>query len=258
MIYRFVFVCLFVFSSQFVSGQDFATPQDSDFPDIVKTGKTANDFVPQGWKITGEAKGDLNTDNISDTALVVKGTNPKFIYKNSGLGTPEFDVNPRILIILFGTKEGFRLAQKSNSIIATAYSPTMEEPFDSIKIKDRILQIEQHVFMSAGGWGTSRYIYKFRFQSGDFRLIGADKFSVQRNTGETESRSYNFLTRKVKIETGNIEDDKGKTITRNFVIRRIHTLKTFKTPIRMGDRNRLLHLVLIFDFWLLIFDWNFY
>lgn len=230
MINKLILVCLFVFCSQFIFGQNFPTPQESDFPEIVKTGKNTSDFVPQNWKIIGEAKGDLNTDKISDAALVVQATNPKFIYKNEGLGRSEFDINPRILIVLFGTKDGFRLAEKSNSIIATSISPTMEDPFESIQIKDRILQIEQHVFMNAGGWGTSRYTYKFRFQNGEFRLIGADKYSLQRNTGETESRSYNFLTRKVKIEIGNIEDDKGNVSTRSFTIRRIHTLKTYKTP----------------------------
>lgn len=54
--------------------------------------------------------------------------------------------------------------------------------------------------------------------------------STQRNTGETESWSYNFLTRKVKIENGNIETGKTTKTTRGFEIDKLQTLKTFRKP----------------------------
>ena len=202
-------------------------PQPADYPAIAETGAKPSDFIPQNWKTLGEAKGDLNGDKISDAAFVIQGSDPKFIAKNDGLGTDTFDTNPRMLVILFGTSDGYKLAEKNMTFVASSNYPTMEEPFDSIEIKNGALQIKQHIFMSAGGWGTSNYTYKLRYQDGDFALIGADTTSVQRNTGEMETRSYNFLTRKVKVETGTIDSDKKKVSFRNFKMTKLQTLKNY-------------------------------
>lgn len=209
---------------------DFPLPTESDYPRLAESGKSKSDFIPENWKTLGEAKGDLNGDKTEDIALVLKAANAKFINKNEGLGSDTFDTNPRMLVILFGSNDGYKLAEQNNRIIAMADSPTMEEPFDSIEIKNGVLQIKQHIFMSAGGWGTSNYTYKFRYQNADFALIGADTTSLQRNTGETETRSYNFLTRKVKVEKGSIENNKSNSTLRNFKVIKMQTLKNFPKP----------------------------
>lgn len=228
---RILFTLIFLLGSQSAYGQkEFPMPSESDYPSIAESGAKTSDFIPQNWKTLGEVKGDLNDDKIFDAVLVIQGSDPKFVSKNEGLGTDIFDTNPRILIVLFGTKDGFKLAEKSNSIIAGASSPTMEEPFDSLEIKNGVIQIKQHIFMSAGGWGTSNYIYKFRYQNGEFALIGADVTSLQRNSGEMEKRSYNFLTRKVMVEKGSIEDETSKISFRGFKITALQTLKNYPKP----------------------------
>lgn len=215
---------------QAANAQDFPVPAKADYPEISVSGKEISDFVPSEWKIIGEAKGDLNGDKIPDAALAVTGTSAKFITKGEFIQPEGFDSNPRMLIVLFGEKDGFKLAEKSNTIIAVSSSPQMEEPFDGIEIKNGVLQFTQHIFMNAGGWSTSNHIYKFRFQKSEFVLIGADYNSVQRNTGEMESRSYNFLTRKVRIATGSISNDKTKNKMRNFKLTGAKNLKTFSVP----------------------------
>lgn len=228
---KLLLTLIFLCGLQAVNGQEnFPLPSAADYPAVAETGTKATDFIPQGWKTLGEAKGDLNGDKIPDAALAVIGTDSKFITKNEGLGTETFDTNPRMLIVLFGTKDGFKLAEKSNSFIAAADSPTMEEPFDSVEIKNGVLQVKQHIFMNAGGWGTSNYTYKLRYQNGEFALVGADITSVQRNTGEMESRSYNFLTRKVKIGKGRTDSDREKVSLRNFKIGKLQTLKNYPKP----------------------------
>jgi hypothetical protein len=61
-------------------------------------------------------------------------------------------------------------------------------------------------------------------------IIGADESYVHRATGESEDRSYNFLTKKVKVSTGTISSDKQKVIWRTIDLKEQKTLKTFKEP----------------------------
>ena len=76
-----------------------------------------------------------------------------------------------------------------------------------------------------------RRMSSISFPEGDFFLIGADKTESARNTGETETRSYNFLTNKVRVETGNFSSNKkGKVAWRNFKLDKLKTFDTFKAP----------------------------
>ena len=72
--------------------------------------------------------------------------------------------------------------------------------------------------------------YVFRYQENEFKLIGADYNYTNRGSGKTENRSYNFLTKKVKISIGNISSDKEKTILRPFKYNKLKTFKTFNRP----------------------------
>ncbi len=80
----------------------------------------------------------------------------------------------------------------------------MEELYQDMSITNGVLTITFNIFTNAGGWGKFTNGYKFRYQDAQFMLIGADHFYLHRGSGETEDRSYNFITKKVKISTGNI------------------------------------------------------
>lgn len=206
-------------------------PAPSDYPALPKTAARPADFIPSGWKIMGEAEGDLNGDKRKDFALVIRATQPKFITTHDGLGESPFDTNPRILAVLFWENDGYKLALQSNSFIAMADFPTMSEPFQTVKIENGVLRLDFELFLSAGGWGMSNQNYKFRFQNGKFVLIGADKTDTQRNSGEMESRSFNFVTRKVQITTGNISGKpKDKIVWKTLRSKELKTFETFPKP----------------------------
>lgn len=216
-----------------VSAQDFVVPAESDYPPVRKEASKCEDFVPQNWEIMGKATGDLNKDGAPDCVLVVKGKNAKFLNKNEGLGAEVYDTNPRMLIILFKNSEKnlYELAKQSNSFIVIPDSPTMSEPFQEVAVKNGVLQLSFEQWSSAGSWAMAQMSYKFRFQSGEFVLIGADKTESMRNTGEMETRSYNFLTRKVRIENANFSSDKkGKIKWRAFKVEKLKTFDTYKAP----------------------------
>jgi hypothetical protein len=216
-----------------VSAQDFVVPTASDYPPLPKEASKCEDFAPKNWQIMSKTPGDLNNDRAADCVLVIRNTDAKFLNKNDGLGTEIYDTNPRILVILFKNVEKnlYQLAKQSNSFIVTPDSPTMSEPFQEASIKNGVLQLSFEQWSSAGSWSMAQMSYKFRFQNGDFVLIGADKTESMRNTGEMETRSYNFLTKKVRIETGNFSSDKkGKVRWKAFKLEKLKTFDTFKAP----------------------------
>jgi hypothetical protein len=133
---------------------------------------------------------------------------------------------------LFGSSEGsFTLAEQSNTFIIAPFSPVHDEPIREISIAENVLKIDFTLWQSAGSWSTTDASYRFRFSNGVFQLIGADRFDSMRNSGETEERSYNFLTHKVKITKGNFESEKPETVAwRPFTKVKLRTLKTIPVP----------------------------
>ncbi|MBK9164080.1 MAG: VCBS repeat-containing protein [Acidobacteria bacterium] len=205
-------------------------PTAEDYPALVQTAATCNGFTPRNWTVMASAEGDLNKDGRPDCVLVLKGTDRRFIYKNDGLGSEEFDTNPRVLAVAFAdAKGGFRLHVQNNSFIVMSDSPTMTEPFQDVSIKRGVLTFIFEEFYSAGSWSMSNRTYKFRYQNGEMTLIGVDKTSVQRNTGDIETRSYNLSTQRMTIEVGNISDDGQGKITRKAIrVRPLPTLRNVK------------------------------
>ncbi len=213
--------------------EKWVMPTAADYPTIAATGSKISDFVPVGFEVVKSVSGDLNADGVADTAVHIKGTSKKFLNANDGLGSDVFDTNPRILLILFKDKTAgtYRLAEQSNTFIIRPDSPVSSEPFQDMSIKNGVLQIDLELWQSAGGWGMTHASYKFRYRSGEFELIGADRNDAMRNTGEMETVSYNFLTNRVKVSKGNFSEDKKDKVTwRNLPRRALKTLKTFPKP----------------------------
>lgn len=208
------------------SGQSFT------YPLIKLKGNSIRDFVPKGWTILKSAKGDLNSDQQNDIALVLQHRDSVSLIKDDDGVSDTVVTQPRILVIAFynsATKQ-YDLIEQNNSFILNDDNPSMDDPFQNISIANQILQINFSIFYNMGGWETSTNIYKFRFQDNEFKLIGADYNSTMRNTGETEDRNYNFLTKKVKVITGNIEIVKRKTKWKQVDCKELKTFKTFTQP----------------------------
>jgi len=106
----------------------------------------------------------------------------------------------------------------------------MSEPFQEVKIRNGVLQLSFELWQSAGSWGMTQSSYSFKFLNGSFALIGADKTESMRNSGEMESRSYNFLTDKLKISTGNFSSDEKNIRWKTYRVKKLKTLDTFKAP----------------------------
>lgn len=197
-----------------VSAQELVIPKVT-YPALPKDGANAEAFVPKGWKLEKQQVGDLNKDGRDDLLLLLRMDDPKNIVKNEGLGQNPFDTNPRILAVAFndGAGKSFTLGLENHTLIARTEDPVMDDPVGEsggVAIERGTLKVDLYSFASAGSWSAGTTTFRLRHGRRGFELIGYDSTSTQRNTGEVEEISINYLTGKVQISTGTIEDDKLK------------------------------------------------
>lgn len=183
------------------------------YPRLPAQGISAEAFTPKGWKLEMRQDGDLNKDGVDDLLLLLRMDDAKNILKNEGLGQDPFDTNPRILAIAFGNGAGkpFTLALENHTLIARTEDPVMDDPMaesGGIAIARGTLEVALYSFASAGSWSTGTSTFRFRDGKRGFELIGYDSSTTERNSGNVEEISINYLTRKVRISTGTIADDK--------------------------------------------------
>lgn len=181
------------------------------YPSLPAQAGTVDRFVPAGWHLEAQARGDLDRDGIEDLALVLHEADPANVIRHDDVGENPLDTNPRLLAVLFGRKGGgYTLAAVNHTLIPRRVDPAMEDPFDSaggITIAKGALQVVLGRFFSAGSWDMENFGFTFRWQGGGFRLIGYDATSILRNTGEVRSLSIDYLTGRAKQTRGTIDSD---------------------------------------------------
>jgi hypothetical protein len=77
-----------------------------------------------------------------------------------------------------------------------------------------------------GGYGTTQTTCTYRFQNGDFYLIGKDVMEASRNIGNRTVVSENYLTWKRQVVTDNLFDESVEPTERwsNLPRTRLHKL----------------------------------
>ena len=196
-------------------------------------GSSLEELIPSGWKILDNKTGDLNQDGFQDLAFVIQDTDPDAFSLNDGFGGDTLDLNPRLLEIYFGSESGvLKRVLQSDQFIIRKDSPTMDEPFAGLEITEKgILEVQFHIWHSAGSWFTSNHTYKFRYQDNQFALIGYDWVEAHRASGDTKDYSINFLAKKMEITLGNYtEDGPGSVESIDFELDQLKTLESMGKP----------------------------
>jgi len=190
----------FVLSSNPIAAQKQKKPQ------LAKEGRTIEEVVPNGWEVQS-ATGDLNKDGIEDFVLLVRSNDPAYIKtRDDGF---ESNFSPLSLAVYFGSPSGvykrFKVWHDTVSGREDEYTDITNEL--SITPKGAI-DISVSSWSSMGTAATGGSTYRYRFQSGDFYLIGEESSWLNRMTGEGESTSINYLTGQKEITTGNMIEEK--------------------------------------------------
>ncbi len=175
---------------------------------ISQTAFRPIDFVPDGWKLYDKTDGDLDGDGQPDAALIIQRNDPAGVISNpDGLGYDSYDANPRILLVAFQDEPGrYQLIGRSDLIIPDHDSPTIEDPYETMLIKDGKLHLNLQFFASAGSWSMFNRRFQFRWNGKAMALIGFDLSYVHRGSGETRRSSVNYLSGKRQDSTGTIGD----------------------------------------------------
>ncbi|CTP88064.1 hypothetical protein A6R71_09930 [Xanthomonas translucens pv. arrhenatheri] len=183
------------------------------YPPLPAQGGDGAAFVPSGWRLESERRGDLNGDGRADLLLVLKMADPRNVLDNTGFGPDRVDTNPRMLAVAFAEGEGYRLALRDPALIPRPDAPNMEDYLDGGEpaIARGTFSVTLHQFASAGSWSTAETTFRFRYRQGCFQLIGYDVHSLHRGSGEVHEISANYLTGKAKASEGSIEDDALRT-----------------------------------------------
>ncbi len=169
-------------------------------------GLSVEDIVPAGW-LHQEASGDLNKDGIADLVIIATPDDAENLKtRDDGY---VYNFNQPVLAIYFGNAQGqFQQWKQYDNVIPADDSEFCHHDI-VLTITDRnTLRIATELWCSAGSYGASTDTYTFRYQNGDFYLIGMDHEEIQRNTGECVTTSENYLTWKRQVLTSNFTNTK--------------------------------------------------
>lgn len=174
----------------------FACSQD--LPAIAKTGKHPEYFVPKGWDILAQAKGDINKDGIEDYAVVIKDLDEDM--------NEEKDYQ-RIFIVLLRNKDRscYLYHASEKAILCKRCGGVFGDPFQSLVIKNGELSIE-HFGGSAERWGISNV---FIWNGKDLVLVKSIKSSASATDADN---TYKEETKTPK--------DFGKILLKDFDVQK--------------------------------------
>lgn len=209
-------------------GQELRIPP-VDYPVLPASATSAAGFVPAGWRIEQQLSGDLNGDKRDDLILVLRQQDPRNIVEHDGFGISPLDSNPRLLAIAWATQDGYALAAQNHTLITRHEAPNLSDVFEDgagVSIVRGTLRTTLFFFSNAGSWSTGSASFTFRWQDGAFALIGYDRSSLMRNSGQTEDLSINYSTRRVRHAEGSTDADRETVRWETLTSPRRWTLET--------------------------------
>lgn len=164
--------------------------------------KTIADFIPVGYKIFQEIKGDLNKDGVEDRVIIIKGTNKENIIRDEYRG--ELDRNRRGIIVLFKENGNYIQAVKNYDCFSSEnedggvyFAPELDVSIEKGKL---------YVHYGHGRYGY--WTYTFRSKNNDFELIGYDSSDNFGPRIDSET-SINYLTKKKVTKTNTNQEGEG-------------------------------------------------
>ncbi|MCF8247166.1 MAG: hypothetical protein K9J37_20125 [Saprospiraceae bacterium] len=185
------------------------TESNTAAPDAEKAPFQDKIQTPKGYEVMGDAKGDLDKDNVEEKVVVFNTD------RQSDFGTE------RELHIYKQKDGGWELWHKSlGAVLPSEQGGVMGDPFEAVAIENGSLVL-QHFGGSRQKW---HYTHRFRYQNNAWQLIGATV-----NNGAPcdyfEDFDYNLSTGKINYKKTTEDCEKSeenpvtKTEKKDFVVK---------------------------------------
>lgn len=202
-----------------------ATAQTKKKPQLAQEGRSIEEIVPKGWE-EQHTEGDLNQDGIKDLVLIALSNDPaRMKTREDGY---QYNFNPKLLAVYFGSPSGvYKLFKIWDSVVPAREDEYMDTNADIVITPKGAMDISYTFWTSMGTADTGINVHRYRFQSGDFYLIGKEYSFFNRMTGESQQVSINYLTGQKIVTTGNMFEK---------VPKKTKKIKLKKEPLRLlGD-----------------------
>jgi hypothetical protein len=185
-------------------------------PNLPATVNNLQDFVPKDWKIAEKLEGDLNSDGIAETVLVLQGANQDLIKKSeyldynvtmkdekSGDLKMLADNNPVSLVILSKGKDGYKLLAQNNQIIPQ-FVDNWYRWKHAISLENKTLKVQIAGKVSASisdNFGETIRVYQFQMHDANLVLTEAEETywfqaMLARNGRKDKYEKHDFITKK--------------------------------------------------------------
>ena len=191
-----------------------------------------SDFLPKGYVIFEEIKGDLNKDGVDDYVLIIKGTNKSKIITDQSRG--KLDRNRRGIIVLFTKKDDKKTEKNNYELGAKNYNCFSSENEDggvyfAPELSVKIMNGNLYILYGHGRYGF--WEYTFRYQNAGFELIGYD--ATNGGAVVNSQVSINFSTKKKQEKVNTNENAQGgdevfKETWKNITINKLFKLQEIK------------------------------
>ena len=170
----------------------------------ARVARSVADFVPRGYVVVQEIKGDLNKDRDPDIVLIIKSMDSSKFVKDKYGG--ERDRNRRGILVALHDQHGYRLVLENRNCFSSEnedggvyFAPELD-----VGINKGNLTI--HYAHGRYGYWT----YSFRYHNSNFALIGYDS-SSDRGPVVQNTVSVNLSTGRARfLDNVNPDDDGGE------------------------------------------------
>ena len=180
------------------------------YPDLAERAPSAAGFVPAGWTLLAERRGDLNGDGVADLALLLRmNDRANVVAVPLGDESRPFDTNPHWLLVALAERGGYRRVAQNRGLFPRPTLPwTGEVPpgAETIRLERGSLVVW---FEQLRGWSS----YRFRWQAGAMRLIGYDDGGA--SGGCVSTISINYLTGRARLTAAPISSDRTRSAWRS-------------------------------------------
>lgn len=189
--------CIILVFFGIISAQD----EKPKVPKLIEAASAIEGFVPKGWRLEKKIETDLNGDGRSDAVAVIitgeQGYNEK---------TQSSTFVTRFLLLALRGDDGklHRSVVSDDAVLDGDEGGVMGDPFQDVTV-ERGAVVIVHYGGSRDRWG---YTHRYRFQSGQWMLIGmTDESTDSLEPEHSDTRDVNLSTGLVNASSRDLNEE---------------------------------------------------